>query len=93
MKIKAIKSIPFLGIVYNIGVLCDESYVVEGVKTKNCRGMWVEIMKEEAELPDITGVPEELAQHYGGLNDIKKMDKPILRPDSPAYDYYQKSLK
>ena len=88
MKIKAKNIIPFSGIVYNFGVLCDESYVAEGIIVKNCRGMWVEIMNNEAELPEITGVPDDVSQYYNGVNDIDKMPHPILRPNSPAYDYY-----
>ena len=53
----------------------------------NCRGMWVEIMNDEAELPDIEEVPEDISQYYGGLNDIKKMPAPIVKNNSPAGRY------
>lgn len=31
---------------------------------KDCRGIWVEIMKEEVDPPPITGVPDELRKHF-----------------------------
>lgn len=41
MKIKSIKSRKYRGVIYNLGVIDDESYTVEGIKVKNCRGEWV----------------------------------------------------
>jgi len=66
----------------------DDPEASEDEYHSNCRGMWVEIMNNEAELPEITGVPEDVSQYYNGVNDIDKMPHPILRPNSPAYDYY-----
>jgi hypothetical protein len=66
----------------------DDPDAQEDEYHSNCRGMWVEIMNDEAELPEITGVPEDLSNLYGGVNDIGKMKGPILRENTPAYDYY-----
>jgi hypothetical protein len=49
----------------------------------NCRGIWVEIMKNEEVKPPITGVPESLRGNWGGMiNLVKQPSKPIVRKDS-----------
>jgi hypothetical protein len=51
----------------------------------NCRGIWVEILKDEQNPPAITGVPDALGQYYGGQpNALIQPPKPILLPNSPA---------
>lgn len=51
----------------------------------NCRGIWVEILNEEPEKPDIDGIPDNLAAYYGGEpNSLIQPKKPILAPNSPA---------
>lgn len=51
----------------------------------NCRGIWVEILKDEEDLPDITGVPDNVGDYYGGQpNALVQPPKPILQPGSPA---------
>jgi len=58
-----------------------------------CRGIWVEIMDDEAELPLIKGVPEKLRELLkGDPENLLKMDKPILDKDSLAWDYYNGEL-
>jgi hypothetical protein len=57
----------------------------------NCRGIWVEIMKDEAELPDLSKVPDELRDAWGGtVNDLLPLKEPILSEGSLAYDYFNK---
>lgn len=59
----------------------------------NCRGIWVEIMKDEAELPEVKGVPQGLLDKYdGGVNEFEQIDKPILDKDSIAWDFYKGNL-
>lgn len=49
----------------------------------NCRGIWVEIMKEEPEKPKIDGIPKSLRKRFGlTINDVKQPKKPIVRKDS-----------
>jgi len=54
----------------------------------NCRGMWVEIMKDEAEKPDIKGVPKDLKDKFGGnVNDLVQPRQPIVDKDSLARQF------
>lgn len=51
----------------------------------NCRGIWVEILTDEVNPPDITGVPNSLQDLYGGEpNALIQPNKPIIRPGAPA---------
>lgn len=51
----------------------------------NCRGIWVEILNDEDNKPEVTGVDEELGSYYGGQpNALVQPPKPILQPNSPA---------
>lgn len=51
----------------------------------SCRGIWVEILNDEENAPDITGVPDSLGDLYGGEpNALVQPRKPIIRPGSPA---------
>lgn len=45
--VKAIRKIPYSGMVYNLAVESDESYVVNGVVVHNCRSMLVPVTKFE----------------------------------------------
>jgi len=53
----------------------------------NCRGIWVEIMKEEPELPAITGIPKELQERFETINVFKPPRVPIIKKASPAADF------
>jgi hypothetical protein len=71
--------------VYNFGVLDDESYVVEGVKVKNCRGIWVEILQDEEEKPPIGGIPQSLRDRFGNaVNALLQPKNPIVKKKSLA---------
>jgi hypothetical protein len=51
----------------------------------NCRGIWVAIMKDEAELPKISGVPKTIRDRLGDeVNDVVQPKKPITKKDSAA---------
>lgn len=51
----------------------------------NCRGIWVEILKDEEDPPEVTGVPDSLGDYYGGQpNSLLQPPKPILIEGSPA---------
>lgn len=65
----------------------NDSWASEDTFHTNCRGIWVEILKEEPELPEIDGIPDNLADYYGGEpNALIQPRTPIVRPDSPAKD-------
>ncbi|MFA5024477.1 MAG: hypothetical protein WC523_06010 [Patescibacteria group bacterium] len=55
---------------------------------KDCRGMWVEILKTEVDPPEINGVPKELRDILNKKGSIK-LKEPILDIGSLAYDYYK----
>lgn len=68
-------------------VATTDSWANEDTFHTNCRGIWVEILKEEPELPDIDGVPANLADYYGGEpNALIQPKKPIVKEDSPALE-------
>jgi len=51
----------------------------------NCRGIWVEILKDEENPPAITGVPADLGDYYGGQpNSLIQPPNPIIIDSSPA---------
>lgn len=63
----------------------DDSIAREGTFHSNCRGIWVEILKDEEELPEITGVPNSLRDRLGdAVNELVQPKKPIVRKDSLA---------
>lgn len=65
----------------------NDTWASEDSFHTNCRGIWVEILKEEPELPEIDGIPENLGDYYGGEpNSLIQPPKPIIRPDSPAME-------
>lgn len=65
----------------------NDSWAKEDAFHTNCRGIWVEIMKEEPDLPEIDGIPENLADYYGGEpNALIQPRTPIVRDDSPALE-------
>ena len=53
----------------------------------NCRGLWVEIMKEEIEKPAITGIPQSLRNAFTTINVFAPPKNPIFRKDSPAAEF------
>jgi len=72
-------------------VSLEDKWSAEDSFHTNCRGIWVEILKEEPEPPEIDGVPDNLADYYGGEpNSLVQPPKPIVRPDSPALEEVEK---
>jgi len=45
----------------------------------NCRGIWVEILKEEAEKPAITGMPKSLRESFETINVFRPPKHPIIK--------------
>lgn len=57
----------------------------------NCRGIWVEILNDEAELPKIDGVPNSIRDRIGdAVNEIIQPKNPIVRKDSMAKQMLKK---
>lgn len=62
-----------------------DSIARTGPVHSNCRGIWVAIMKDEAELPKISGVPKTIRDRIGDtVNDVEQPNKPIVKKGSPA---------
>lgn len=72
----------------------DDKWASTDVFHGSCRGIWVEIMKEEENPPEITGVPDNLGDYYGGEpNSLVQPPKPIIRPGAPAEAVVNKNNK
>ncbi len=56
-----------------------------GTFHSNCRGIWVEILKDEAEKPKITGVPNNIRDRLGdATNELLQPKNPIVKKSSAA---------
>lgn len=56
----------------------------------DCRGIWVEILKDEENKPEITGVPDALDDYYEGQpNALTQPPRPIVDKGSLVDDYLQ----
>lgn len=63
----------------------DDPIVDQGVFHTNCRGIWVAILIDEVNPPEITGIPSDITDHYGGQpNDLVQPTKPMPKPGSLA---------
>lgn len=57
----------------------------------NCRGIWVEILKEEKELPKITGAPKSITDRFDNeINELIQPKKPVVLKKSAAADMLKK---
>ena len=52
-----------------------------------CRGIWVQISNDETDKPEITGVPQQLRERIGTLQEFQQLPKPMPLKDSLAADY------
>lgn len=60
----------------------------------NCRGIWVEILKDEIDPPEVTGVPANISDYYGGEpNALIQPKNPIVRKGSLADEYLKSQTK
>lgn len=66
-------------------VQLNDSLARIGTFHSGCRGIWVEILQEEDEKPDITGVPQSLRDRIGDkTNELLQPKNPIVKKDSLA---------
>lgn len=66
----------------------DDSWASTDLYHTNCRGIWVEILNEEQNPPEITGVPKEISDYYGGqTNELIQPKKPITKEGTLADKY------
>jgi len=52
-----------------------------------CRGIWVEVLIDEENKPEITGIPDDLRNRVGSLTDFKQIAKPQPLQNSLAEEY------
>lgn len=70
-----------------------DSFVKNDIFHSNCRGIWVEILKDEEELPEITGIPQTLKDRFGGtVNDLIQPKNPQTKKGTLA-DKFNKKRK
>ena len=63
----------------------DSEWATTEVFHSNCRGIWVEILNDEENPPEIGDVPDNLGDYYGGEpNALIQPPKPITMPGSLA---------
>lgn len=74
-------------------VLPDDEIVKHGQFHFRCRGIWVAVSKEETEKPQISGIPQQLRQRVGTLNEFEQIDKPIPLKNSLAEDFLKRRAK
>jgi hypothetical protein len=56
-----------------------------------CRGIWVEIMKDEEDKPKVSGIPNSLRDKYGdGVNELTQPTNPIVKKDSLANKFIRR---
>jgi hypothetical protein len=74
-------------------VSLNDEWAQEDIFHSNCRGIWVEIMKEEPEHPDITGIPKSISDKYEGTNDFSQLKTPQVNKNSLAADTIKQEYK
>ena len=63
----------------------DDNFGDNTIFHSNCRGIWVAIMNDEAELPPIGGIPKAIRDRFGdAVNDLIQPKTPIVRQGTPA---------
>jgi phage gp29-like protein len=61
----------------------DDAFGQNTIFHSNCRGIWVAILKDEEELPKISGIPQSLRDRFGdAVNDLIQPKSPITRKRS-----------
>lgn len=71
----------------------DDDFVHNTIFHSNCRGIWVAIMNDEAELPPIGGIPQAIRDRFGdAVNDLIQPRTPIVKKNSPAAKEAQRRI-
>ena len=71
-------------------VMVDDDITKQGQFHFNCRGIWVSILIDEEEKPEIGGVPSNLRERIGTLNEFEQIPKPQPLKGSLAEDFTKK---
>ena len=70
----------------------DSFTQIDGVHS-SCRGIWVEILKVEAEKPKIAGIPKVLRENFVTVNQFRPPKHPIVKKESPAADFLREEKR
>ncbi|OJW18783.1 MAG: hypothetical protein BGO51_15545 [Rhodospirillales bacterium 69-11] len=74
-------------------VATDDSFAQNTIFHSSCRGIWVAIKNDEAELPPIGGIPKAVRDRFGdAVNDLIQPKKPMVRKDAPAAKEAQRRI-
>jgi len=72
----------------------DDYWARTSVYHTNCRGIWVEILKDEENPPEITGIPDSLGDYFTGIpNGLVQPPKPTTLPGTLADDFAKENRK
>ncbi len=72
----------------------DDAWAKTNSYHSGCRGIWVDILKDEKNPPEIGEVPENLASYYGGQpNELLQPPRPITLPGTLADDFVKEEKK
>jgi len=62
-----------------------DSFTTNTIFHSSCRGIWVAIKADEAELPAVGGVPKAIRDRFGdAVNDLIQPKRPVVRKAAPA---------
>lgn len=78
IKVTSIRRVPYSGMVYNLAVMGDESYVVNGIVVHNCRSQLVPITKFEPR--KFVPIPPKESLNRRGANLVQKGEFAAVRP-------------
>lgn len=68
----------------------EDSWAQTDTFHNNCRGIWVAILKDEQDPPEIGGIPDNLDEYYTGVpNGLVQPPRPMTLPGTLADDYYK----
>lgn len=63
----------------------DDPFAQNTIFHSNCRGIWVAILQDEAQLPPIGGIPQSLRDRFGdAVNALIQPKTPITKKGTPA---------
>lgn len=72
----------------------DDSFAKNNIFHSGCRGIWVEIMLDEEDLPSIDGIPDSIRDRFGGtVNDLIQPRIPKTKKDSLARKEVERRAK
>jgi len=69
----------------------DDPFARNDIFHTGCRGIWVEILNDEEQKPEIDGIPDSLRARFGGaVNDLIQPKTPITKKNSLSRQYVRR---